>query len=493
MPTALRVLPLVALPLGAVSLVALSLVAGGCASARPAGIARWDPELERQVRAIGQRYVDDHGIVGLSIGVAVDGVPVFAEGFGHADAARTRPARAETVYDIASVGKQFTAVAVLQLAERGELRLDQRVREFVPELPEHFPDVTLEHLLRHTSGFVSGELPELDPPEHYLQPRYGLELLGDIELQEGEARFAEGETWIYSNACYLVLGLVVEAASGQRYDHFVREHVLGPLEPHAMTVCEYPPEAAASQRIHRTPDGVAPVPHIEFSAYAGQGSICSSVVDLPRWSRALDRGEILATESLAMLRSPSPVRGQHETAVVPYGMAQRIGALGGHAKVGHTGTFDGGSAALYGYPNDGLAIAVVANTRGDGTPHAYEAEIEIAKAVLRIAPPDLEAARRPVETWQRRAIEGDYTDGRVFTALFEGDELVVLRDGEEQERLVHVGGMRFRRAGAPDVEEYFLMDGDRAGWWVYTVSGSYVEVLRRLDRAAPHAPDTRRP
>ena len=67
----------------------------------------------------------------------------------------------------------------------------------------------------------------------------------------------------------------------------------------------------------------------------------------------------------------------------------------------------------------------------------------------------------------------------MFTAILEDDVLVVVRDGEEEERLVHVGGMRFRRADAPDVSEYFLLDGDRAGWWVYTNSGGYLEVLRR--------------
>jgi CubicO group peptidase (beta-lactamase class C family) len=104
------------------------------------------------------------GVVGLSIGVAVDGETVYAAGFGHADVDRRHPASAETVYDAASVGKQFTAAAVLLLAERGRLGLDHRIRELVPEAPPAFPDATLRQLLTHTSGFVDGDLDEQHPP-----------------------------------------------------------------------------------------------------------------------------------------------------------------------------------------------------------------------------------------------------------------------------------------------------------------------------------------
>ncbi len=467
--------------------VGLSFLLAGCAATpRVAEPIQWSTKISDAIATVGRRSVENDGIVGLSIGVAVHGQVVYADGFGHADATRSVPVDARTIYDVASIGKQFTAVAVLQLAEQGVLSLDQRVREFVPGLPPHFPDATLDHLLRHTSGFVAGELDEFAPPADYARPRYGQELLSDVELRTGRIAFPEGESWIYCNPGYLALGLVVEAASGQRYDRYVREHLLDRLSSHSMLVCEDAPLPAGSQRLHRTADGVAPLPHIDMTAWGGQGSICSNVLDLLQWASALRDGRLIVEDSLRAMRSPSTVRGEHSTARVPYGMAQRLGVFGdaGHRKVGHTGTFEGGSAALYSYPEVGLDIAVLANTRGDGTPHAMTIEREIARLVLGVSSVQPPAAGRPLTETERRAIEGYYSDSRTFEARIDGGELLALRDGEEQERLLHLGGMRFQRADAPDVFEWFLLDGDTAGWWVYSISGSYVEVLRRQPEGA---------
>lgn len=459
---------------------------GGCAGHRATGGG--DPALSFQaedaVDIIGHRAVHDQGIVGLSIAIARDGQVVYARGFGHADAGLTRPATERTVYDIASVGKQFTAAAVIQLVEQGKLTYDTRVRTLVPELPSNVPDATIEQWLRHTSGFVGGDIDELAPPEHYTTPKRGLEILADPAIADGRAMFEPGETWIYCNAGYLILGLVVEAASGMAYDDYVRRHVLAPLEPHDMTVCEYPPESIASERLNRSERGVAHVPHIDMSAYAGQGSICSSALDLVRWSRAINDARVFSRASLQKFREPSVVTGDHATASVPYGLGQRLGEMDGHAKAGHSGTFDGGSAVLFTYPDDGLEIAVICNTRGGGAPHAAVLEAEIAKRLLDIRPPDVQAQRTPVTQEQKRAIEGTYADDARFTATIVGDEMVVFQDGKEEERLVHVGGMRFRRVDRPDIYEWFVMDGERAGWWIYSMSGNFLDVLRR-DDAAP--------
>ncbi|GJM19247.1 MAG: hypothetical protein DHS20C14_14600 [Phycisphaeraceae bacterium] len=465
--------------------VSIALLGGGCAlpdagrGAEP-GVLAWSEPIADEVRRIGQHAVEEDGMVGVAIGVAIDGRLVYTQGFGHADVGRTVPVEPATVFDIASVGKQFTAAAVLRLAEQGKLRLSQRARELVPELPEHFPNATIEELLRHTSGFVGGELDESDAPANYARRRYGVDLLTDIELQGGTAVYRVGESWVYCNPGYLVLGIVVEKASGMRYDEFVRTQLLAPIGLASVTVCERVEGPLMSNAIARTESGIAEVPFIDMTAYSGQGSICSSVVDLLAWSRALNTGRVIEPASLAQMRSPSRVRGDADVREVPYGMAQRLGAIGEHRKVGHTGTFDGGSAALAYYPDAGLEIAVLSNTRGNGTPHAYSIEAAIAKLVLGHEDPDVRALARPVTPAQRRAIEGVYTEGAVrFGAAIEADELVVTRNGKEIERLVHLGGMRFRRPDRPDIFEWFEMDGETAGWWVYSVSGNYVGVSRR--------------
>jgi len=462
------------------SLVLLcAVITVGCAHgphhSRPQSVEAYATKIDR----IAERAISEGGIVGLSIAIAQGDDIVYAKGFGHIDADASIPANAETIYDIASVGKQFTAAAIMKLVERGDLSLGTPVRELVPELPANFPNPTIEQLLRHTSGFIEVDLDELEPPEDASDKRYGLELLTDASLVGGQTHFRPGETWVYCNPGYLILGIVVEVVSGSRYDDFIREELLSPVGLTDMRVCERAEFPRMSQALRRTESGVDEVPFIDMTYYTGQGSVCSSATDLVRWGLALKNGEIITPESLALMRSHTELRGDEDTALVPYGFAQRMGRLEGHARVGHSGTFDGGSAILFEYPDDDLAIAVIANTRGLGAPHAARIETDIAKAILGIASPDPRSLEMPLTEEAKRRIRGTYFNGKTFTADFEGNDLIVSSGGKQLERLVHIGSMRFRNAESPDTFEWFHTDGDHAGWWVYSESGNFLEVLRR--------------
>lgn len=428
---------------------------------------------------IAARAITEGGIVGLSIAIAQGDDIVYDKGFGHIDTEASIPADADTIYDIASVGKQFTSAAIMKLVERGDLALDTPVRDLIPELPANFPNPTIEQLLRHTSGFVGAELDELNPPEIATQKVYGLQLLQDYSLVHGETLFEPGETWIYCNPGYIVLGIVVEVVSGKRYDDFVRDELLHPAALTEMRVCQRAEFPRMSQSLRRSEEGVAEVPYIDFTYYAGQGSICSSAPDLVRWGLALRRGDIVTPESLALMRSHSPLQGDHNTTHVPYGFAQRIGTLEGHPRVGHSGTYDGGSAILFEYPDDNLTIAVITNTRGMGAPHAARLETDIVKAILGIRDPNPRSLEMPLSEEAKRRIRGTYFNGKTFTADFEDNDLIVTSGGKQLERLVHIGGLRFRNVENPDAFEWFPIDGDHAGWWVYSESGNFLEVLRR--------------
>jgi len=449
------------------------------------------PSRAETLRRIGQSAVDDDGLVGLSIAVSLDGRTIFAEGFGHADLERTKPASARTVYDIASVGKQFTSAAVMRLVDEGKLALDDRLYDLVPQTPPHFPNATIEQLLHHTSGFVAGDLDELDPPEGLDLPRQGLEVLDDVELKEGRIVFQPSETFVYCNSGYLMLGLVVEAAAGRPYAEFITRELLEPAGLTEITVCQRPDSPLMADSLHRSEQGLARVPFIHMSTYAGQGSVCASVADLLAWELALEEGRILSRESFQLFRTPARVQGSFASAELPYGMAQRLGTLAGTPKVGHTGTFDGGSACLAHYPEAGLTVAVLTNTRGHGTPHARSIEARVAAAVLAVDPFGELLLPTPLSPEQRQQIEGHYSNGAAFEARVEGeDTLVVIREGEEIARVVHTGGLVFRNPKLPTARERFLLDGETAGWWTYAVDGFLMEVNRRVepDAALPDTP-----
>lgn len=432
------------------------------------------------VRSIGQRALD-RGIVGLSIGIAHHDRVVFAEGFGFSDLERRRRATEETIYDIASVGKQFTSAAVMRLIERGQLDPSARIRELVPGTPDHFPDATVDQLLHHTSGFVSGTLDELDPPPGLDQPMSSRRLLEDVALVTGKVGFRPGEHWVYSNSGYLLLGLVVESVSGQPYAQYVREQLLDPLELRDTTVCQRPTGDRMSDALRVSDAGVARVPFIHMSVYAGQGSICSSVTDLLAWEVGLHTGKVMSEASLREFRAPGELRGSRSTAVSPYGMAQRLGSLHGHAKVGHTGTFDGGSAVLTHYPELGLTIAVLVNTRGSGLPHAAAIEADVAELWMD-STSTVDHEPRAVPAALRASIAGSYTDGRHdYAAWFDEDLLVATRGGREVGRFTYAGEMEFRAVNQPRNREWFVKDGDRIGWWMYEVNGLLMGAFRRVE------------
>ena len=280
----------------------------------------------------------ERGVVGLAIGVAVGGEVVYASGFGHADLERTRPATEQTIFDAASVGKQFTAAAVLKLVEDGRLALDEPIGSYVESAPSNFPDATLFQLLTHTSGFVDGDLDEQDPPETWAEFRFGPDLLDDPSLTGGDARFRAGETWCYANSNYLLLGLAVDAGAGVPYHEYVADELLDPLDMGMLVCAEAEGELASGS--FTIDDGEAhEVAFVHLSNYGGAGSIRSSVLGLLEWQRALDDGRILEPSSLNTMRSPTSVQGETDSALIPYGTGIRLGTLGTHAKFGHTGTF----------------------------------------------------------------------------------------------------------------------------------------------------------
>lgn len=438
------------------------------------------------VREIARHAIEEEGIVGLSVAVAVDGEIVLAEGYGHADLERVHPATADTIYDIASTGKQFTAAAIMQLVDDGALDLDDRIFDVVAETPANFPNATIYELLHHTSGFVSGTLDELNPPAGLDQPRSGLEVLDDVELQEGFIEFEPSETFQYSNSGYLLLGAAVEAVSGRTYPEFVRDRLFAPAGMRSATVFERAEGAGMADSLHRDDEGVRRVPLIHMSVYAGQGSICASVVELVHWNNALEHGEIVSEASLRAFRTPGRVNGCVEGVEMPYGMAQRLGSLHGHDNVGHTGTYEGGSAVLATYPASGLTIAVLSNTYGGGVPHARAIESRIAARMLGVAVPTEAPTARPIPAHVRRRIDGVYVDGtNHFEARVVDDTLHVLLDDEVVAELVWAGGLEFRDPEKPAVRELFIMDGEVAGWWVYEVDGMCMDVGRRKCVASP--------
>lgn len=294
------------------------------------------------------------GAPGVSVAVALDGRLLFARGAGRADLADSVPAEPETVYRIASTSKVITATAVLQLAERGLVGLDDDVRRYVPEFPRKPWPVTVRQLLNHTSGvrhYADGETSR--KTEHYPTVADALALFAQDSLL-----FEPGTRYGYTTYGYTLLQGVIEAASGMPFREYLRRDVWRPagMERSDLEVRgETHPHRATG---HNRPGGDAqavPFDDVSFK-YAG-GGMLSSAVDLVRFCSALFAGALLSPEGADGSVTPQ-VPDLNERSAYAWGFRRDDE---GRRVVWHPGRSYGFESQLLCYPDHRLAVAVLTN------------------------------------------------------------------------------------------------------------------------------------
>ena len=290
--------------------------------------------------------------------VARRGVAIFDRAYGLANREWDIPNSAETHFRIGSITKQFTAVAILVLEERGKLKLEDPVSTHWRDAPEAWRAITLHHLLTQTSG-----IPNVTrDPEFILwkfQPTTVRHMVGRFRDQPLE--FAPGERHAYSNSNYLVLGLIIELVSGQAYGDFMRDAVLKPLgmiETGVDSNLDLLPRRASGY--WRRNERVLNAPYSDMSVPHASGAMYSTTHDLLRWCEAIFHDQLLTPASRRKLLTP---------ALENYALGLRVADFKGRKVIEHGGNISGFSSHLRHYPEDGLTVVVLSNiTASEGTP-----------------------------------------------------------------------------------------------------------------------------
>jgi CubicO group peptidase (beta-lactamase class C family) len=311
--------------------------------------------------------------------VARDAKPVFAKGYGLANRETRVIADADTRFRIGSITKQFTAVAVLQLAERGKLRLDDALSRYVPGLP--FGDhVALYHLLTQTSGVASytdveALMKEDDKPHTQAQV---LAAFAETPLE-----FEPGTRFQYSNSNYFLLGMVIEKTTGGSYEDYLQRNVLGPAGMTRTSTIDAPdaPNTAVGYTVR---DGaIVLAGPVDMSMPFAAGALRSTPGDLVRWDRALAGDALLGEASRRRMLSP-----MHDG----YAYGVGVKTVAGRQVVEHGGGINGFTSQLSRVPSEGLVVAVLSNVVSD-------APGQIAEAILKMA---LEGSQVPAVEWTQR-------------------------------------------------------------------------------------------
>ena len=304
------------------------------------------------------------------------GEVVYAKGYGLAELETGRVLTRTTPVRLGSVSKQFTSMAIMLLAERGDLAFDDLVTKWVPEL-RRFPGIRVSHLLRHTSGL----------PDYYDLPREAFESVAGVDgdplltnedvitIYEkwGEPSFEPGERFEYSNPGYDTLALLVERISGQSFGDFLAEGVFTPLGMETAVVWGRPdvviPNRAVGYRPDEEEDGWIENDDHFANWLVGAGGVYASLDDLYLWDQALYEESLVGKETLDQAFAPTVLNDGSSS---EYGFGWNVSERLGRRAVHHGGSWVGFRTAIIRFVDDSTTVIVLSNARASAGDLAEE-------------------------------------------------------------------------------------------------------------------------
>ena len=309
-------------------------------------------EPATRMEQIVQSYVDGKRFMGAVL-VAQNGKILIDKGYGLANLEWDIPDSPSTKFRLGSITKQFTAASILLLEERGKLKTDDLVKQYMPDAPAAWDKITIFHLLTHTSGIPSfTSFPDYRSTEAIATTPE--KLVG--RFRDKPLNFQPGEKWEYSNSGYVLLGYLLEKISGQRYKGFIQENIFKPL---GMNDSGYDSNAAIIP--HRasgytpTPTGIVNAGYIDMTIPFSAGALYSTTGDLLRWEQGLFGGKVISPASLTKMTTPFKN---------DYAFGLGVRTLNGHKLIDHGGGIEGFNTQMSYYPDDKLTVIVLSNLNG---------------------------------------------------------------------------------------------------------------------------------
>ena len=419
---------------------------------------------------------------GAAVRIEKGGEVVLREGYGLADLELGVAIEPDMVFRLGSITKQFTAAAVLMLAEEGEIDLDAPVSTYLPDYRGPAADVTVAQLLNHSGGVPS----YTDGPEYPARMREAQTVEQMVDRFEAlPLEFEPGTRWSYSNSGYFLLGAIVEAVSGGSYEDFVETRIFEPL---GMERSRYGHEneivPGRVEGYQGQPGSYERAEYLSMTQPFAAGSLLSTVDDLARWDAALDGGEILSAEHRALLGRPV-VLADGSSSGYSYGFS--VGDYAGHRIIHHGGGINGFSTYMIRVPDEDLFVAVLSNDPaaqpGPG-PLAFEAMALALGAPLGERPSIELTAEQMDELAGVYAIGGPESDD-VRVLRREGDRLVSRRSGGPKSEIRFSAPDRFYYPESPTHARIERNEaGEVVGMWMSPAVGPE-EWAVKTDRPIP--------
>ncbi|MEQ1352587.1 MAG: serine hydrolase domain-containing protein [Candidatus Acidiferrum sp.] len=320
-------------------------------------------------------------IPGLSLGVMRDGKLIYSRGYGLANVELDVPVKPDTIFQTGSVGKQFTATAVMMLVEEGKISLDDKISKYFPGSPPAWKEITVRNLLNHTSG-----IPDYGSDDTTTAKKL-IDLRVDYTEDEMVSRFATlpldfppGSKWSYSNSGYVVLGVLIHKVSGQFYGNFLEQRVFQPLHmdsTHIISEENIVPHRSAGYRLVKgelkNQEWVSP----KLNTTA-DGALYTNILDMARWDAALTDEKLLKKSSYEQMYTRVHLSDRK---TYGYGFGWGITSANGHPILEHSGSWQGFTMDFLRYPQDKLSFVVFTNLDSE---HSHPGRIAHAVAAIYI-------------------------------------------------------------------------------------------------------------
>jgi len=450
------------------SLLALFLILGTSCVAQT-GVA--SPELPARVDDYLNGLVKQNRFSGAIL-LSRDGKVLLSKGYGMANLEDETPNTPQTKFRLGSLTKQFTAVAVLKLQEQGKLIVQDPVCKYVQNCPAAWQTITIHHLLTHTSGIPNmTSFSEFRRIKFFpMTPLDGIAMFKDKALE-----FAPGEKFNYSNSGYLLLGYIIERASGKTYAEWLRENIFQPL---GMKNTDLDVNSAVLKNraagYTQGPSGMLNAPYIDMTIPYAAGALYSTVEDLFLWDRALATEKLISKKSLEAMNTPFKDA---------YGYGVGIGDQYGLKSIFHGGGIEGFSTFIVRLTDDDGAIIVLSNSDSVNTGQIAKRLTVIVFANKLSLPTAIAVSPQVLSQYAGRYQMEDTTPTEDFSV--EGERLKLVVSGQGEFLLVPVAKDEF--VMEDDFSIRFIFNRDAAGKVVsYKFKDSRFErVVNRMPNPAP--------
>lgn len=389
---------------------------------------------------------------GMAVIVSQQGKTIYSGARGMANLELQVPLSTETVFRLGSITKQFTAAAIMILQEQDKLSVNDDLHKYVPDFPTEGHKITIANLLSHTSG-IANYTEDHSIMEKHIQEPTTLDAMLKL-FAKHPMHFAPGEQFRYSNTGYVLLGKVIEVASGQSYKDFVEKQIFAKL---GMKNSYYGGRQLINNRAagySQTEHGIVNAELIDMMWPHAAGSLLSTVSDLNSWNQALRQGKLISTDSYQQMITPFVLNDGNSSG---YGFGLANSTVNKYQSIGHNGGIPGFSTDAMYFPEKDTYIAVLSNSEAQ---NAGTLSLLFAAEALEVELPEFKPAK--IKSATLASMMGSYKlpSGSVRTLSMEGDVVYSQRDEGHKWEIVPMSDNSFYYEGSLT---YFTIDKNDQG------------------------------